>query len=809
MRNALSSKHSGCKRASLLAMFLVALSVSGRILPLHAAETELENGVRIPGTPIPIQELVKTEFKRVGGNLQKFYPILMIDDPMRRYFIPARQVKDIDFAGAAKAMEEFEVPQKPGTRRRTVGMLGAVNVEEDFDRFGRRTVSVNTADGKMPIVQGITKLTPHYLSVTAMTELVWDHAIATTSLKAETLDSILRRNIDTSKVEDRLGIAQFYLQAGFYLRAAAELDRIAIEFPELKETVTAIMTELNTVQADQLLAELRLRRKAGQHDLVADALLKFPRKELSAAVLKSIDDFQQELRDERTRLERVKDRLSTLQQTIPDENLRGRLESMRSIVRAELDYQGLPRMEAFLNLEADPTLDAKQKLSLAYSGWLMGSAGAVTELDRTLNYWSARTLVREILRTREVNTQKKLLAELSSLESISVPVVAKMLNHLPPILETPNVKPGVSYTVTMTDAADGSERKYHVLLPHEYSPNHSYPAIVALHPEGRPADWELLWWGGNAEKPGQAQRRGYIVIAPEYCDPDQPDYDYGARAHEAVQAALVDASQRFHIDRDRVFLSGHGRGGDAAFDIGMSHPDWFAGVIPITGRAGKVCKWYWQNASTVSWYIVSGELARSSLFDEEHRSIIKRMMKQGFKYDMIVTEYKGRGFEHYYAEIHRIFDWMDMRRRGHHPWMDSPEQGKWPTEIDAQMMRPGDNELFWIRADKLPKGILAAAVLAVGQKPVGRAGPIPLKARITDGKNGNGDVTTIHITSGAAGFTLQLSPDLIDYTKRLNVMRGGRRKFSDFPDPQLETLLTDFRDRADRQKMIWTRVVIE
>ena len=53
--------------------------------------------------------------------------------------------------------------------------------------------------------------------------------------------------------------------------------------------------------------------------------------------------------------------------------------------------------------------------------------------------------------------------------------------------------------------------------------------------------------------------------------------------------------------------------GDAAFDIGMSHPGLFAGVIPITGKTSAFNLHYWENAKHLSWYIVGGELDRDTL----------------------------------------------------------------------------------------------------------------------------------------------------------------------------------------------------
>ena len=73
-------------------------------------------------------------------------------------------------------------------------------------------------------------------------------------------------------------------------------------------------------------------------------------------------------------------------------------------------------------------------------------------------------------------------------------------------------------------------------------------------------------------------------------------------------AALRDACRRFSIDVDRVYLTGHGIGGDAAWDIAIAHPDLWAGVIPIVAVADKFVGRYAKNAQYVAWYIVAGEL---------------------------------------------------------------------------------------------------------------------------------------------------------------------------------------------------------
>ena len=100
------------------------------------------------------------------------------------------------------------------------------------------------------------------------------------------------------------------------------------------------------------------------------------------------------------------------------------------------------------------------------------------------------------------------------------------------------------------------------------------------------------------------------MIAPDYAPANQAEYDYDSATHHHVLSAMNDARRRFTIDSDRIYLTGHGMGADAAFDLGFSHPDEFAGVIPICGIMDHYCKFYRENAVGSAWYVIGGELDR-------------------------------------------------------------------------------------------------------------------------------------------------------------------------------------------------------
>ncbi len=735
--------------------------------------------MRFSGKAAYIKGLTDALTQQSQGPINIF-PILLVDTGMQRIYIPARQVADVTKEEDLSRYETFDIPQRRKGGK-MVQRLGRVVVVKPFDKFGRRAVTLSTARGPLNIIQGVTKITPKYLRVTGLTVL-WEHGVAITSIEPKILDDMIRQVTDQKNPNDRMAIARFYIQASLLQQADAELTSIARDFPDYKNRVEEVSLELRQLQAKQLLAELRRRQAAGQHRLAYEYAKRFPVKNMSAAVLREVRELIAEYDQALERVDMVRGLLGDLPSQLEDPKRTAALKPLRSVVDYQLkeDYESLERLDAFLKQSGDESRTPAEKLALAYSGWVLGSANAIDDLETTLRLWDARVHVIEYLRTEDSDPKrrKQLLAQLNDLEGVGPQRIRQLIPLLPAPLqpEPPDIAAGEALTVEVTAKDAEVPVSYSALLPTEYptkfTPHHRYPLIVALRPAERSTKDELLWWGGTKRKPGQSQRHGYVVIAPEYAEEKQRKYDGDAQAHYIVLQSIRDARKRFHIDSDRIFLAGHGMGGDAAFDIGMSHPDVFAGVIPIAGITGDLCKWYWQNSKHLAWYVVSGEYCRDSR--ARNATVINRMMRYG--HNIIYTEYIGRGYESYYAEIHKLFDWMDLTRRV-----------KYVKEIDVKVMRPGDNRHFWIKAEGFPPNVIQ------------QARPMILYARVSPGN-------TITIRSGADKNTIWLSPDFVDFDKRVAVRMGGRQKFNDFLRLDVEAMLEDLRIRGDRQKLYWVKL---
>jgi predicted esterase len=752
--------------------------------PLAAAEIRLKCGMTFRGTATDIESLVVGPKKPKPGPVP-IYPITMVSTPLVRYFVPFRQRevvnRDVELTSRQEGFKLSQQKRQGGGR--IIGSVqGYVDKPDPFDEYGRRTVRLQTASGEERVIQGVTLITPEYVKLMAL-NFTWETAIATSSVPLPQLDAMLRKVTNENNPEQRLKIAIFYIQAGFYEPAQRELEAIRTRFPELVDTVTKAQVVLTQAMSQELLGELKLRRAAGQHKFVYEALKKFPVENVAPVTLREVRDMTAEYEQALERAHQVVARLGELQALLKDDPRVKEIAPLRTEMAEKLTYSSLNRLDAFTKLAGDPQLKPDEKLALALSGWVVGSANAVTELNEALRFWQARFLLLDYLRSsRDADTERKaILTKLESLEGIGPDRLAQLIAVLPPARDPTGASPGQAVRVELPGVKDMPAAAYWVSLPYEYHRDHSYPMIVALHSESGSPQQELQgFWGGTEQRGGQSQRHGYIVIAPEYVSASQNKlYDYSAESHQIVLESLRDALLRYNVDANRVFLAGHGMGGDATIDMGLSHPHLFAGIIPINGAIDRHAPPYLENGKQLPTYLIGGELDRN-LMDCNVGSLMKMMTGN---FELIYAEFVGAGPDSFYSEIHQLFEWMGKQTR------DPP-----PNQINAKTLRECDNEFWWFELGGIPeqlKGIdWAAKPRAVH--------PLSVSAKITPGN-------TISISSRAAFHRVWLArgEGLVDFGKRLKVEINSKQVFNDFVKPDVAAMLERVRTHGDRQMLFW------
>ncbi len=750
---------------------------------LPAGEARMKSGMIIQGAPKKMQSLTVTKYAVDNDEIRGF-PIIMVQTGTSRYFLPERQIADggLNLDSALAKMASFKIEQhRTGRKSLTVAVAGGFTEVEPFNEFGVRHVTLATARGAEDIFQGMTEITPEHIKLTGLSHH-WDYGIATKSVPPQSVETILRkRAIEPENSTSRLSLVRFFIQAEYYPQAFAELAAIARDFPQLNEQATKVHQDLVQEFGRNVLRELNLRMEAGQYQLAEESLRHLAANQIGGTVLDETKKLQQTIDRRRETYAKVRSLLDDYAAKLDRLELQEKLAPLRSTVLDQLHPETLSRLDPFLKAEPDEQLSPGEKLALAYSGWVVGAADAVTELDQAIRLWDARFLIQDALRTESANERQLVYQEIRRVEGIGPETVRKMIAQLPPAVETPDAAPGKPVRIVVPGNERRTESVYWALLPIEYSPHHSYPLIITLRSPGRSPDQMLAWWGGTAESPGIAQRRGYIVIAPETLAQDQSEYHYDAATHQITLAALDDARRRFTIDSDRVYLSGHGLGADAAFDLGFSHPDVFAGVIPFCGVCEQYCKFYLENGYGSAWYVVGGELDRD--VPKRNEQIFNKILSAGSKFDFLYCEFTQRGLEMYAEELPRIFDWMALHRR-------QPP----PKVLKYESLRQSDHQFYWLSADELPRTVVLP-------RPQGANEPV-LLMKIQGQINPGGDIgNIITISSPSKRHTIWIDPERVDLTRRVRIKVNQNQRFNQFIEQDFATTLDDFYQRGDRQRL--------
>jgi predicted esterase len=534
--------------------------------------------------------------------------------------------------------------------------------------------------------------------------------------------------------------------------------------------------------AEDVIREIQLRRDAGQHRQAVTLLKEFPEKDVAGELLLRVSD----LLGEYTRLQQRGDQAIELMNThlkaLSEHRAKAQLETIVGEIQRELSLNTLDRLADYLRLTSDTSLTAEQHLALAISGWLLGSGAATENLAVALDLVEVRDAVRAYLRADQQVERDDLLRRLRELEGGSPANVAKLLATMNPPWDVEWPSDGIPGLLERSvPSGDGDQEfRYLIQLPPEYDPTRRYPCIVTLHGAGStPAD-QIDWWAGPWDagkqiRVGQATRRGYIVLAPAWGTPSQTRYEYGWHEHAAVLSSLRDAIRCFRIDTDRVFLSGHSMGGDAAWDIGLAHPDVWAGVLPVAATADKYVTRYWKNAKGLPLYFVAGQLDGNKIAANA-RDLDRYMRYVGF--DAMYVEYQGRGHEHFHEEIMRMFAWMALYRRNFAR-----------QEFEVTSMRPWDQFFWWVELADIPDRF----VVLPANWPQPKARDAETEARITQGN-------TIRVKTATEHLTVWLSPDWIDFSKPISF---GRDRIE--AAPSTDVLLEDVRTRGDRQHPFWAK----
>ncbi|MDO4549936.1 MAG: hypothetical protein Q4C96_01635 [Planctomycetia bacterium] len=759
----------------------------------YGSDIQLRDGRLISGK----QGLLQTVGGAIPNSDSDPKCVVFMDDDLRRTYFPRSMVVKIDeeMTALTQAPEKFELSQRiseTGPIIQGVGRMIPRRGDENhgrFDEHGRRTITMRLKNRDTDIIQCITVITPQWTRIQS-TNYRWDMRVATSSIPREELIPILRNQaLRLSKgnlVEATQKIVRFFIQSEAFEEAAREINRVLqtenLEEAEQKQ-LQMTMRIVRQMSSQQLFNELELRRKNGQHALVRSAMRVFPTDGVAGETLQQVREILEEYDSEEKRIHEIILTLQEEWEKIEDVRNKETLKPLVQEITDQLNFSTLERMQAYENMEEAGGVTSEEKVALGVTCWLLGSQHATSRAVMATSAIRVRKLVEDFMRTDSELGRRALIQKFQAEEAANVTVISSILAHMKPALQVTKeqwLKRDGFFEITVPSTMEEKSVTYMVQLPLEYDPNRLYPMIVALKGLDDSLEREMAWWTGDFTakglRAGQAGRHGFIVITPVWSYKGQREYEFSPREHQAVLLSLRDAMQRFSVDSDRVFLAGRFHGGDAAWDVGLSHPDLWAGMILFSCQARKYCLNYPLNARLLPIYYVCGEFDNNIL--QENGSVLTRYMKD--ENDLTIVEYLGRGREDFSDEIHRIFDWMERKRRDFYP-----------KEFEVRSIRPTDNFFWWIEGEGFP----ASAIVQPAQWPRRGAKAVRFQAVWDEKRN------RLDVKGSTEIVRVWVGPNMLDFEQKISVLVNGRTAVGTRTDfaPDIKVLLYDYLRRGDRQ----------
>jgi pimeloyl-ACP methyl ester carboxylesterase len=320
-------------------------------------------------------------------------------------------------------------------------------------------------------------------------------------------------------------------------------------------------------------------------------------------------------------------------------------------------------------------------------------------------------------------------------------------------------------------------------IPATYDPTKSVGLVVCLHGAGFTGDAYLERWQGRLGE-------GYLLACPTY----PSGAWFTRRAEELVLETVRDLRTRYHVDPDRIFLTGMSNGGIGTWLIGMHHAPLFAGIAPMASGLDDVLMPFLGNLRNTPIYMIHG--AKDQVMPVElSRTISRELNRLGYSY--IYREHEREhpmAGGHYFPkeELPDLVTWFNSRRRG-------PLPARLTLVRDASHFQA----FSWVRLDSTdPIAAFSEDLVDKRDERITRREYSKLDASLV------GANRIEVIAERVRRYSIFLNDRLVDVSKPVTVLTNGQVSFEGMVTPSLDTLLRQARLRHDPRELFSVQLTI-
>jgi len=222
---------------------------------------------------------------------------------------------------------------------------------------------------------------------------------------------------------------------------------------------------------------------------------------------------------------------------------------------------------------------------------------------------------------------------------------------------------------------DGSLQSYSLYVPSIYTPDRPHSLVIALHGLGQ-TDEAVI----SEAFQKIADQNGYLAAAPS--GRGRRNYFRGP-GEDDVLRVTEEMRKQYHVDPDRIYLTGVSMGGSGSMHIGLDMPDRWAAVYPVCGlytigygglpieadqdpyelNMGGDVSFVAENGYNLAMGMAHGDIDPVVPI-EQGRRMIERFRELGYQ-QIVYKEYPD--FPHGDPDIFDRLQWLESHRLYRHP----------------------------------------------------------------------------------------------------------------------------------------------
>jgi len=253
--------------------------------------------------------------------------------------------------------------------------------------------------------------------------------------------------------------------------------------------------------------------------------------------------------------------------------------------------------------------------------------------------------------------------------------------------------------VSFLSEIDDTDQPYALYVPKDYTSARAWPVVISLHGAWSNHRLNLKRVLGQGNKPHEADSDAsrtwgdlpdvpYIIASPWA----RGTTGYRGVTENDVLSVLADVKRRFHVDEDRVYLTGLSMGGGGALELSLTHPDLWAAVAPVCPVMPDFAFDLAVNYSNLPVFFHHGTVD-SVVPIAGTRKLVARLRELGIVPEF--REYPGvdhNAWDHAYANA-GIFQWFSKFQRN-----------RFPDHLRYAALSYRNAGAYWVRFDRLEPG---------------------------------------------------------------------------------------------------------